>query len=92
MSEQDHSGLVPVFNQPAGSVEEMEAFAIKGLLEANGIEAIMVNPGTLPNLSAQVLVAEELAAEAQRIIAEARAAGPAAAEEAERASERGETT
>jgi hypothetical protein len=91
MSDQEQTGLVPVFHQPAGSVEEMEAFTIKGLLEANGIDAILVNPGALPNLSAQVLVAEEMADEARRIIAEARAAGPAAAEEAERAGEPGES-
>lgn len=90
MSEQEHRGLVSVFHQPAGSIEEMEAFTVKSLLEANGIEAILMNPGALPNLSAQVLVAEERAEEARRIIAEAKAAGPAAAEEAEAAGEQGE--
>jgi hypothetical protein len=66
---------------------EMETMAVQGVLEANGIPAVIVGPHILPNLEFQVQVPESLADEAQRLIAEARAAGPEAAAEAEAASE-----
>src|ERR1700760_2737469 len=66
---------------------EMETMAVQGVLEANGIPAVVVGPHILPNLEFQVQVPEHLAAEAQRLIIEARAAGPEAAAEAEAASE-----
>jgi hypothetical protein len=66
---------------------EMETMAVQGVLEANGIPAFVVGPHILPNLEFQVQVPAHLADEAQRLIAEARAAGPEAAAEAEAASE-----
>jgi hypothetical protein len=66
---------------------EMEAINIRGLLESNGIEAIVVGPRVLPSLEFQVQVPRAKAEEARRLIAEARAAGPAAAAEAEASSE-----
>jgi hypothetical protein len=48
---------------------------------------MVVGPHILPNLEFQVQVPAHLADEAQRLIAEARAAGPEAAAEAESASE-----
>jgi hypothetical protein len=66
---------------------EMETMAVQGVLEANGIPAVIVGPHILPNLEFQVQVPAHLADEAQRLIDEARAAGPEAAAEAEAASE-----
>jgi hypothetical protein len=66
---------------------EMEATNIHGLLESNGIEAIVVGPSVIPSLEFQVRVQRSQAEEAQRLIAEARAAGPQAAAEAEASSE-----
>jgi hypothetical protein len=66
---------------------EMEAINIRGLLESNGIEALVVGPRVLPSLEFQVQVPRAQAEEARRLIAEARAAGPAAAAEAEASSE-----
>jgi hypothetical protein len=66
---------------------EMEAINIRSLLESNGIEAIVVGPRVLPSLEFQVQVPRAKAEEARRLIAEARAAGPAAAAEAEASSE-----
>jgi hypothetical protein len=66
---------------------EMEATNIRGLLESNGIDAVVVGPSVIPSLEFQVQVARSEAEDARRFIAEARAAGPEAAAEAEAASE-----
>jgi uncharacterized glyoxalase superfamily protein PhnB len=75
--------LEPVFSA-LGAEAEMEAIAIHSMLEANGITAIMVGSSSLPNLPFEVKVPREQAQQALRLIEEAKAAGPAAAEEAER--------
>ncbi len=61
---------------------EMEAMAIHGILEANGIPSILVGPTTIPSLEFQVQVPRSRLEEARTVLADARAAGPAAAEEA----------
>ena len=66
---------------------EMEAMQIHGVLESNGIQAYVVGTSTLPVLEVEVQVPREDLEEARRIIAEAQAAGPAAAAEAEAAGE-----
>ena len=66
---------------------EMEALAIQGLLQANGIQAVVVGASQIPSLEFQVRVSAAALPEAQRLLEEARAAGPDAAEAAERASE-----
>jgi hypothetical protein len=66
---------------------EMEAMQIHGMLESNGVPSMLVGPSTLPVLEFEVLVPKEDLEEAQRILAEAQAAGPAAAAEAEAAGE-----
>jgi len=68
---------------------EMEALALHGLLEANGIESSVVGPSTLPSVEFQVQVPRSQIEEAERVMAEAKAAGPSAAEEAEAAQEAG---
>ena len=78
--------LVTVFRS-TGNTSEMEAQQIKSLLESNGLEAVLVANGQLPILPDEVRVAREHLTQAKRLIAEALAAGPAAADEAEAAGE-----
>ncbi len=66
---------------------EMEATAIEMMLKSNDIDAVVVGPSVIPSLEFQVQVPRAQAEEAQRLIEEARAAGPEAADEAEAASE-----
>jgi hypothetical protein len=78
--------MVPVFSSMNAS-GEMEATTIYQVLEASGIEALLVGPATLPVVEFQVQVQAHQVAEARRVIEEAKAAGPAAADEAELATE-----
>jgi hypothetical protein len=73
--------LVTVFRS-AGITAEMEAQQIKSLLESNGLEAV-TGDTPIMGLPHEVRVAREHATRAKRLIAEALAAGPAAADEAE---------
>ena len=68
---------------------EMEALALHSLLEANGIESAVIGPSTLPSVEFQVQVPRSQMGQAKRVMAEAREAGPAAADEAEAAGEAG---
>jgi Putative prokaryotic signal transducing protein len=70
-----------------GATAEMEAIGIKSVLDAAGIPAFIIGQSTLPNLSFHVRVPKNHVDEAKAILAEAEAAGPAAAVEAERQSE-----
>lgn len=76
-----------VFRAPGGTTAELEAMSVKSVLDSHGIAALMVGDSVLPNLAFEVRVAKEYADRARELIAEAQAAGPAAADEAERASE-----
>lgn len=78
--------LVPLYDSLTVDAE-MEADMIRGLLDANGIPSLVRSPGPYPPLGFQVLVPRGKVREAQRLIAEALAAGPEAAAEAEAASE-----
>jgi hypothetical protein len=78
--------MVAVFSS-SNHDAEMETMAVQGVLEANGIPAVVVGSHILPNLEFQIQVPAHLADEAQRLIAEARSAGPEAVAEAEAASE-----
>jgi hypothetical protein len=82
--------LVTVFSSMNHDAE-MEAMALHGLLEANGIESAVVGPSTIPSVEFQVQVPQTQRAEAERIMREARETGPASAEEAEAAQEAGGT-
>ena len=66
---------------------EMEADVIRGVLDSSGIPSLVKRPGPFP-LEFQVLVPRGRLQEAQRLLEEARAAGPEAAAEAERATEK----
>jgi Putative prokaryotic signal transducing protein len=71
----------------ASAASEMEAMSIKNLLDSNGIVAVLVGDSVLPNFPFEVRVARDQAERARILIADAEDVGPAAAEEAERASE-----
>jgi hypothetical protein len=61
---------------------EMEALSIHSVLQANGVPSVIMGPSVIPSLEFQVRVPKEFVPEAERVLAEARAAGPEAAAEA----------
>lgn len=75
--------MVTVFRSAAAGTTESEALNVKGVLEANGLAAEIVGDTRYPNLPQHVRVPRTQVNEARRLIAEALAAGPSAAEEAE---------
>ncbi len=79
--------MVPLADTEGGALSEIEAISIKSILDASGITAVVMGTSQLPNLGFQVQVAEADLARARQVIAEAQAAGPAAAAEAESATE-----
>jgi hypothetical protein len=78
--------LVEVFTG-VGAGGEMEAISIRTVLDANDIPSVVVGAAQIPNLPFVVKVPANVADRARTAILEARQAGPAAAEEAEAASE-----
>lgn len=78
--------LVTVFASDAHNAE-MEALAVRSLLEASGLPAVIVGASLYPNLPFEVRVPRRHAEQARQILREAQTLGPAAAEEAERAGE-----
>jgi hypothetical protein len=78
--------MVTLFSSSAIDAE-MEAANIHGMLQASGIPSVIVGASVIPSLEFQVQVPREDLEEAERLILEARAAGPDAAAEAEAASE-----
>lgn len=66
---------------------EMEALNIHNLLQAAGLPSVMIGASTIPVLEFRVEVPRAHLEEARRVIDEAEAAGPEAADEAEAASE-----
>ena len=78
--------LVTVFYSEAHDAQ-IRAQLIRGLLEAGGIPAVVVEATPLPNLPSEVRVPKARLDEAQRLIAESESAGPRGAEEAEELSE-----
>ena len=84
---QDHDlDMVTLFSSSTMDAE-LEANAVNSLLQANGVPSIVVGSSVIPSLEFQVQVPRADAEEARRILAEAEAAGPQAAAEAEAASE-----
>ncbi len=78
--------MVAVFSE-TGAMAEMEVMSIQGILEANGIPFTVFGDATLPVTEFSVQVPASRLADAQKAIADALAAGPAAAEQAEREGE-----
>ncbi len=74
--------MTPVFSS-SNHDAEMEALAIKGVLDSNNIPATIVGPHVLPSLEFQVQVPAHLLKEAMHSIREARQGGRRAADEAE---------
>ena len=66
---------------------EVEADMIRGVLDSNGIPTLLVGAPQFANLGFQVMVPRGKVMEAQRLIEEARKAGPEAAAAGELASE-----
>lgn len=64
-----------------GALSEMEAASLQSLLDANGINCVVVGNTTMPNFGFEVRVPRADADLALQVIREAREAGPAAAEE-----------
>ncbi len=83
--------LTPFFRS-SNHDAEMEATAIHGLLEANGIPSMLVGSAQIPSLEFVVEVPRSQLEAARQVVADARAAGPEAALEAERAGESGSET
>ncbi len=79
-------GMTPVFSS-SNHDAEMEAMAIKGVLESNAIPAMIIGPQVLPTLEFQVQVPQHLLAQARLAIREARQGGRRAAAEGEAATE-----
>ena len=78
--------MVPLYQSPTvGS--EIEADIIRGILDSHDIPSLMSRAMGYPSLGFQVQVHRQNFQEARRLIEEAKAAGPGAALEAERASE-----
>lgn len=67
---------------------ELEAMAIKSVLDANDIPAILSGPHILPNLPFQIEVPAHLVAQAEQLIRDARQNGRQAADEGEALSEK----
>ena len=78
------SDLKTVFHAEASNTAEVEALAVKALLESNGIPTVLLDDPVLPNLPFEIKVDAQMAAWARQLIAEAQEAGPVAAEAAER--------
>jgi hypothetical protein len=70
-----------------GSTAEMQAIAIQSILQAEGIQSVIIGSSTMPNLGYEVRVSAEDLDRARQTLLDAKAAGPAAAAEAEQASE-----
>ena len=70
-----------------GATAEVEALGVRAVLDANGISNVLVSATPYPSLRFLVRVPNKDVERARQVLAEAREAGPAAAEEAERAGE-----
>jgi Putative prokaryotic signal transducing protein len=70
-----------------GQNAAVEAMNIKGVLEANGITVLSTDPVSYPSLPVLLRVPKDQVAKAKQVLSEAEAAGPAAAEAEELATE-----
>jgi hypothetical protein len=78
--------LVTLFSSSRHDAEA-EAMTVHGVLESNGIPSFIVGPAQIPSLEFAVKVPQSYLEEAERAVAAAKAGGPKAAAEAEKASE-----
>jgi hypothetical protein len=78
--------MVTLYSSETGG-SEIEADIIRGILDSYGIPCLVSRAMGYPSLGFLVQVHRQNVSEATRLLEEARAAGPAAAIEAERESE-----
>ncbi|MEI9974559.1 MAG: DUF2007 domain-containing protein [Ignavibacteriota bacterium] len=78
--------MVTLYRSPTVS-SEIEAQVIRGILDSHGIPSLMLRAMGNPQLGFEVQVHRQDFRESERLIEEARAAGPGAAWDAELASE-----
>ena len=78
--------LVPLFSSDLPTAE-MEALSIRAILDSIHIPSVIVGSSPYPSLPVEVRVPKSMLEAALIAVAEAQSAGPAAAEEAERAGE-----
>jgi hypothetical protein len=78
--------MVPFYTSQTVDAE-MEADVIRGILEANEIPSMLQRGSQMPPFGFEVWVPRAYLEEAERLVAEQRAAGPDAAAEAEAAGE-----
>jgi hypothetical protein len=79
--------LVTLYRSPAAG-SEIEADIIRGILDSHGVPSLLLRVMGYPQLGCEVQVQRRNVREAERLIEEAKAAGPAAAMDAEKDSER----
>lgn len=79
--------MVPVFSS-SNHDGELEAMAVKGVLDSNGIPSMIVGPQVLPSLEFQVQVPADMLETARMAIRDARQGGRRAADEGEALTER----
>ena len=79
--------LVTVFKASSSASAEIEVMSIRAILEANDVDVVVVDNPMMPSLPIELRVAHADEERALIAMAEAQAAGPAAAEEAEQQSE-----
>lgn len=80
--------LETIYHSESSTMAEVEAAGIKNVLDANGIDAIIVGDSVLPSFPFEVKVAHEHVERARQVLAEAELNGPADAAEAELQGER----
>ena len=78
--------LVAVFSSQALDAE-LEVQAIRGILEANGIPAVIVGSVQIPVVPVEVRIPRSRLEDARQALAQATESGPSAAEEEERETE-----
>ena len=78
--------MVRLYRSPTAA-SEIEADIIRGILDSHGIPSLLARAMGYPQLGFEVQVQRRNLREAERLIEEAKAAGPAAAIDAERDSE-----
>lgn len=82
-----HSLDLETLLEMVGTTAEVEALGVKAVLDAAGIPNEMIGGSQMPNLPFAIKVPRTLLDQARAALAEARQAGPAAAEEAEASTE-----
>lgn len=76
-------------HRSASADAAVEAAVIRGVLDSNGIPSLVIRAAGYPQLGCEVQVRREDLLRAERLLEEAKAAGPGAAIEAQEASEEG---